>query len=93
MSHAHLIVLIGLTLSAASALGASNRVAGTQFRLIGSGPASVAASVASTLYQAQLAGGSGAPVGISASSNGSVVAGPVSAELPTERLFSGSFED
>lgn len=93
MSRAHLIVSVGLTLAATSASGDPTGAAGNQFRLIGSGPASVAASAASMLHQAQIAGGSGAVVGISASSNSSVVAGPVSAELPTERIFSGGFDE
>jgi len=78
---------------AAMAVGATTEPSSNLYRLVGSGPASVAASVASALYQAQLAGGSGGVVGISASPNASVVAGPVSAELPTERIFRDRFED
>jgi hypothetical protein len=93
MARAHIAVFVGLILAATSASGDPTGAASSQFRLIGSGPASVAASAASTLYQAQLAGGSGAPVGIAASSNSSIVAGPISAELPTERVFRDNFED
>jgi len=79
-------------LLAVPALVSSGEPGSNQFRLIGSGPASVAASAASPLHQAQLAGGSGAPVGISASPNASVVAGPTSQELPTARIFRDNFE-
>lgn len=65
----------------------------TLYRLIGSGPASVAATATSPLYRAQLAGGSGAAVGIAASPNSSVVAGPLSQELPTDRILRSSFEE
>jgi len=83
--------LLAAALLAAPALVSSGEPTSTQHRLIGSGPASVAASTASPIHQAQLAGGSGAPVGISASPNTSVVAGPVSQELPTARIFRDDF--
>jgi len=84
-------LVVGAVLLAAPGLVSSGEPSSGQFRLIGSGPASVAASTASPLFQAQLAGGSGAAVGISASSKTSAVAGPVSAELPTARIFRGDF--
>lgn len=80
-------------LLAAPISGGSAEPSSSLYRLVGSGPAGVAASTASPLYAAQLAGGSGAPVGIAASVNASVLAGPVSATLPTDRLFQGRFED
>lgn len=85
--------VFGILLLAIPSLVVSSEPSSSQFRLIGSGPASVAAAAASPLYQAQLAGGSGAPVGISVSDNTSVVAGPTSQELPTARIFRDNFGD
>lgn len=85
--------VFAVLLLAIPSLVVSSEPSSAQFRLIGSGPASVAATAASPLYQAQLAGGSGAPVGISASANTSVVAGPTSQELPTARIFRDNFGD
>jgi hypothetical protein len=93
MSRPSLALFLGLSLSAAAAFGHSTGASSSQYRLLSSGPTSVAASTTSALHQAQLAGGSGAPVGISASPNTSVVAGPISGELPTDRIFRGEFED
>lgn len=84
--------LLALALLAAPAWVSSGQPSSGQFRLIGSSPASVAAQAASPGHQARIAGGSGAPVGISASPNTSVVAGPVSPGQPTERLFRDDFE-
>jgi len=82
-----------MTLLAAPALAGSPGPGSAGYRLVGSGPASVAASATSMFHQAQIAGGSGAPVGIAASANISVVAGPVSQQLPTERVFRDGLED
>ena len=87
------IRLLAAIALAAPAVVNSGQPASNQYRIVGSGPASVAASTASPVFLAQFAGGSGAPVGISASTNSSAVAGPVSAELPTARIFRGNFED
>ena len=81
------------TITCLRGLGRETGAAASQYRLIGSGPASVAASATSMFHQAQLAGGSGAAVGIAASANISVVAGPVSQQLPTERVFRDGLED
>lgn len=53
---------------------------------------SVAGTTSSPVHQAQIAGGSGSPVGISASPTTSVVVGPTSAELPTDRVFRDGLE-
>lgn len=63
-----------------------------RFRMVSPIAASIAASTASPVYQAQIAGGSGSPVGIAASPNTSVVAGPTSTELPTDRVFRDGLE-
>jgi hypothetical protein len=83
---------LALALLAAPAWVSSGEPASGQFRLLGSGPASVAAETASPGHQASIVGGSGAPVGISASPNTSVVAGPATPPQPTERLFRSGFE-
>lgn len=83
---------LALALLAAPAWVSSGEPASPQFRLLGSSPASVTDTTASPAHQARIAGGSGAPVGISASPNTSVVAGPVSSGQPTERLFRNDFE-
>lgn len=61
------------------------------FRLAGATPAAVAATAQSPVYQAQVAGGSGMPVGIAASENTTVVVGPGSAG-PGDFLFGNGFE-
>lgn len=70
----------------------ANDAVSPNYRLIGGTPASIAASAASPVHQAQIAGGSGSPVGIAASPNTSVVVGPTSAELPTDRVFRDGLE-
>ena len=65
----------------------------SNFRLISSAPASTSALAVSPLHRFYVVGGSGQPVGISASTNASVVAGGTSAQLPTDRLFLGRFEN
>jgi hypothetical protein len=85
-------VLLTIALLTMPNLASSGEPRSDQFRLLGATPASVSARAASPLYHAQLAGGSGAAVGIAASPLASVVAGPISQELPTVRLFRGTFE-
>ncbi len=65
----------------------------SNYRLIGATAASVAATPASPQYRVQLAGGSGGAIGIAASANSSVVAGPTSTQLPTDRIFRAGLED
>ncbi len=63
-----------------------------QFRLVGPGPASVAAVAQSPAYQAYVVGGGGQAVGISASETYTNVAGGTSTQLPTDRIFGNQFE-
>lgn len=63
------------------------------FRLVGSGPASTSARVQSPQFQLRVVGGSGQPVGISASTNASVVAGGASTALPTDRILVDGLEN
>lgn len=62
------------------------------YRFIGGTPASVAGTPQSPVYRLQIAGGSGSAVGIAASPNTSVVAGPTSTVLPTDRMFRDGLE-
>lgn len=61
-------------------------------RLVGAGPASVAARALSPQARLAVIGGSGAPVGLSASPNASTHAGPASNVLPTEILLRDGLE-
>ncbi len=65
----------------------------SQYRLVSGGPANVVSRSTSALYHLQLAGGSGAALGISATTAASLVSGPLSHDLPTARIFRGRFED
>ena len=93
MARPNAALICSVMLLSAPVVGGSVEPSSNLYRLVGSGPASVAASASSMLYTVQLAGGSGAVVGIAASPNASVVAGPVSVELPTVRIFGDNFED
>lgn len=64
----------------------------SNYRLVAPAPASTAAHASSPAYQLLVIGGSGEPVGISASTNASVVAGGTSAQLPTDRILAAGFE-
>ncbi len=86
-------LLTTLILIATPALALPNGASGNHYRMVGSGPASVAARPLSTSYQSHLAGGSGAVIGIAASASASTVSGPLSARLPTERIFRDNFGD
>lgn len=70
----------------------ANDLTSERYRMVSPVAASVAARIASPMHQAQIAGGSGSPVGIAASPNTSVVAGPTSAELPADRVFRDGLE-
>lgn len=84
--------LLAAALLACGPAAAQN--AGSQnHRLIGAGNASVAASIVSPQARLAIAGGSGAPVGISASPNASANSGQQSAQLPTELLFVDGLEN
>lgn len=85
--------IMALILIGTATLGQPTGASGSAYRLVGSGPVSVAARSTSTAHQLQFAGGSGAAIGVSASSSTSIVAGPLSAVLPTERIFRANFED
>lgn len=65
---------------------------GDQYRLVGAGPASVAAVSASPGYEVYAVAGGGQPAGISASANLSVLAGGTSNQLPTARIFRNGME-
>jgi len=60
-------------------------------RLVSGSAASVAGTASSAAHQAYVVGGSGAAVGIAASTNTSIVAGNSTIDPPV-RLFSGNFE-
>lgn len=63
-----------------------------RYRLIASGPASVSATAQSPVYAVHVVGGTGQPVGISASPGHSVVVGGTSNQLPTARIFRDGLE-
>lgn len=87
-----LIASIGFAFIALGNDAQSTDAYSAQHRLVGSAPASVSAVASSAAYQVYVVGGSGQPVGISASANASLVAGGTSNQLPTERIFLGDFE-
>jgi len=82
----------GLALALIGSDAESGDASSAQHRLVGSSPASVSATTGSTAYGLYVVGGSGQPVGISASANATVVAGGNSTQLPTDRIFRGEFE-
>ena len=63
------------------------------YRVVGAGASTTAARATSPAYDVYVAGGSGAATGIAASPNASVVSGATSTELPTDRIFTGTFEN
>jgi hypothetical protein len=71
----------------------SGTATSANFRLIGSAPASTSAISVSPVYQLYVVGGSGQPVGISVSTNNSVVTGGTSNQLPTDRMFMDGLEN
>lgn len=79
-------LLLVLTPAVAQNAGSQNH------RLVGGTPASVAAAAATPIARVLIAGGSGAPTGLSASTNASVNGGPQSTQLPTDRLFDDGLE-
>jgi hypothetical protein len=79
-------LLLVLTPAVAQNAGSQNH------RLIGGTPASVAAVASSPSARLLVAGGSGAPVGLSGSPNASVSGGPQSTQLPTDILFNSGLE-
>jgi hypothetical protein len=88
------VVLASLASMAFGPRSASSTDAyGDQYRLVGSGPASVAAVSESSVYQVYAVAGGGQPIGISASTNASVVAGGTSNQLPTARIFRSGLEE
>ena len=86
------VVAMLLALGGVNSAGAgSGDARSNTHRMIAGSAASVAGTAASTMHQAYVVGGSGAAVGISASTNTSVVAGNSTVD-PTVRVFSGNFE-
>ena len=86
------VVVTMLALGGVNSAGAgSGDARSNTHRMIAGSAASVAGTAASTMHQAYVVGGSGAAVGISASTNTSVVAGNSTVDPPV-RIFSGNFE-
>ena len=86
------VVVMLLALGAVNSAGAgSGDARSNTHRMIAGSAASVAGTAASTMHQAYVVGGSGAAVGIAASTNTSIVAGNSTVD-PTVRVFSGNFE-
>jgi hypothetical protein len=79
-------LLLVLTPAVAQNAGSQNH------RLLGGTPASVAAATGTPVARLLIAGGSGGPTGLSASSNASVNGGPQSTQLPTDRIFDNGLE-
>ena len=86
-------LLGGILLAMLPESSSSSDPSSQQFRLVGPGPASVAAVAQSPTYQAYVVGGGGQAVGISASQTYTNVAGGTSTQLPTDRIFRNEFED
>jgi hypothetical protein len=87
-----ILLASGASLALASGDAGSADAYGGQYRLVGPGPASVSAVAASPAYRVYVVGGAGQPVGISASTNNSVVTGGASNLLPTARIFRSGME-
>ena len=86
------VAVIVLALGGVNSAGAgSGNARSNTHRMIAGSPASVAGTAASGAHQAYVVGGSGAAVGIAASTNTSIVAGNSTVD-PTVRVFSGNFE-
>ena len=86
------VVVMMLALGGVNSAGAgSGDARSSTHRVIAGSAASVAGTTVSPTHQAYVVGGSGAAVGISASTNTSIVAGNSTVE-PTVRIFSGNFE-
>jgi len=86
------VVVMMLALGGVNSAGAgSGDARSNTHRVIAGSPASVAGTAATATHQAYVVGGSGAAVGIAASTNTSIVAGNSTVD-PTVRVFSGNFE-
>jgi hypothetical protein len=87
-------VIFAVVIGALSAYGslAAQNAASQNHRLIGGSNASVAAKAISPQSRLEIAGGSGAPVGISASPNTSSNSGQQSTQLPTDFVFVSGLE-
>ena len=86
------VVVMMLALGAVNSAGAgSGDARSNTHRLVSGSPASVAGTASSATHQAYVVGGSGAAVGIAASTNTSIVAGNSTIDPPV-RIFSGNFE-
>ena len=88
---ARALLFAALAMLVASA-ARSNDARSANYRLVGSAPASTSSVAASPAYSLYVVGGSGEPVGISASMNASVVTGGTSNQLPTDRIFGDGVE-
>ena len=90
-----LSLIVSLVLVAAGVSidpGARAETGSATYRLIGAGTASVTGVASSPVHELAIVGGGGTPVGISASTNVSVVAGGTSTQLPTDRMFRDGME-
>ena len=86
------VVVMLLALGGVNSAGAGSGDARTNtHRLVSGSAASVAGTTSSAMHQAYVVGGSGAAVGIAASTNTSIVAGNSTIDPPV-RIFSGNFE-
>jgi len=74
-----------------SASAGSGDTRSGHYRVVAGSPASVSGTATSPAHQVYVVGGSGAAVGIAASTNTSIVAGNSTVEPPV-RIFSGNFE-
>ena len=86
------VVVVMLALGGVNSAGAgSGDARSNAHRLVSGSAASVAGTAATATHQAYVVGGSGAAVGIAASTNTSIVAGNSTID-PQVRIFSGNFE-
>jgi hypothetical protein len=87
-----ILTAILMTLALGGEASFAQNASSPNHRLLAAAPASVAARAQSPISRLAIAGGSGVPVGISASTNTSANNGQQSTQLPTDNVFASGLE-
>ena len=92
MDTAMRIILTSASLSLLLTASATGQTSSPNFRLEGAGFVAVSVESSSPSYTAELTGGDGSPVGETSSPSFETSSGTGQTQLPTERIFTSTFE-